>query len=170
MHEPKDKTFDLVVSIFGAMFAPCGQSARDAIGRPDRHGKVDSEWSHVGSAGFEDQRLVFPGRRNQPMTWGIESSNVLEQFAAAGVPKERIYSIAETRTISTFPAAIRARWWLPKIPWTNDDLPKRLAGRRGSATEPQELFKQSEQEPEQRCYFHPRDFLRGLPLRLINLQ
>ncbi len=44
-----DKSFDLVVSIFGAMFAPRpfevakGDGAGDPARRPDRDGQLDSE-------------------------------------------------------------------------------------------------------------------------------
>ena len=49
LHELKDHTFDLVVSIFGAMFAPKpfdvakGNGACDATRRPDRYGELDSK-------------------------------------------------------------------------------------------------------------------------------
>ena len=49
LSELEDDSFDLVVSMFGAMFAPrplgrCeGGRSRDAAGRPGRHGQLDPE-------------------------------------------------------------------------------------------------------------------------------
>jgi hypothetical protein len=41
-----------------------------------------------------------------PMTWGIET-NVMERFAAAGVPKENISFLRDTYTLN-FPGPLRS--------------------------------------------------------------
>jgi ubiquinone/menaquinone biosynthesis C-methylase UbiE len=98
LHELKNRTFDLVVSIFGAMFAPKPFDVAKEVVRVTRPGgriimgnwipndptlvaqilKISSSYSPPPPEGFIS-----------PMTWGIES-NVIERFAGAGVPKENI--------------------------------------------------------------------------------
>jgi ubiquinone/menaquinone biosynthesis C-methylase UbiE len=110
--ELKDHTFDLVVSIFGAMFAPRPFDVAKEMVRVTRPGgrivmgnwipndptlvaqilKVSSAYSPPPSEGFVS-----------PMTWGIEN-NVIERFAGAGVPKEKISFVRDTFTFN-FPTA-----------------------------------------------------------------
>src|SRR5258706_3781329 len=93
-----DRSFDLVVSIFGAMFAPKPFDVAREMVRVTRPGgriimgnwipndptlvaqilKISSAFTPPPPEGFVS-----------PMTWGIES-NVIERFGAAGVPKEKI--------------------------------------------------------------------------------
>lgn len=117
----KDASFDLVVSIFGAMFAP----------KPDR---VAKELVRVTKPGGRivmgnwipnDPTLVAqilrissaytpppPEGFVSPMLWGVEEK-VVERFGAAGIPKERIAFARETFTFeyptapSTLVAAFR---------------------------------------------------------------
>ena len=111
LHELKDHTFDLVVSIFGAMFAPkpfdvakemvrvTGPGGRIVMGNwiPNDPTlvaqilKISASYSPPPPEGFMS-----------PMTWGIES-NVIERFAAAGVPKETISFVRDTYTFN-FPS------------------------------------------------------------------
>ena len=75
-----DDKFDLVVSIFGAMFAPrpstspkrwCGSHA----GRADRDGQLDPERSDAGRADPQVLRAYSPPPPEgfvSPMTWGVE--------------------------------------------------------------------------------------------------
>jgi ubiquinone/menaquinone biosynthesis C-methylase UbiE len=94
----KDKSFDLVVSIFGAMFAPRPLDVAKEMVRVTRPGgrivmgnwipndptlvaqilKISSAYSPPPPEGFIS-----------PMTWGIES-HVIERFSGAGIPKENI--------------------------------------------------------------------------------
>src|SRR5262245_4897966 len=94
LHELKDHSFDIVVSIFGAMFAPKPFDVAREMVRVTRPGgriimgnwipgdptlvaqilKISSAYSPPPPEGFIS-----------PMTWGIES-NVIERFAAAGIP------------------------------------------------------------------------------------
>ena len=98
LHEIADHSFDLVVSIFGAMFAPKPFDVAKEMVRVARPGgriimgnwipndptlvaqilKISSAYTPPPPEGFVS-----------PMTWGIESS-VSERFAAAGVPSEKI--------------------------------------------------------------------------------
>jgi ubiquinone/menaquinone biosynthesis C-methylase UbiE len=110
LEDLRDQTFDLVVSIFGAMFAPKPFDVTKEMVRVTRRGgkivmgnwipndptlvaqilKISATYSPPPTEGFVS-----------PMTWGIEN-NVLERFAGAGVPKKISHSL-ETRTLSIFP-------------------------------------------------------------------
>ena len=93
-----DKTFDLVVTIFGAMFAPKPFDVAREMFRVTRPGGriVMGNWIP------NDPTLVAqilkissactpppPEGFVSPMTWGVEN-NVVERFAAAGVPADKI--------------------------------------------------------------------------------
>jgi ubiquinone/menaquinone biosynthesis C-methylase UbiE len=104
LQDLKDRTFDLVVSIFGAMFAPKPFDVAKEMVRVTRPGgrivmgnwipndptlvaqilKISSAYSPPPPEGFVS-----------PMTWGIES-NVIERFGAAGVAKEKISFVKGT--------------------------------------------------------------------------
>jgi ubiquinone/menaquinone biosynthesis C-methylase UbiE len=104
LHELKDDSFELVVSIFGAMFAPRPFDVAKEMVRVTRPGgqiimgnwipndptlvaqilKISASYSPPPPQGFIS-----------PMTWGIES-NVVERFAAAGIPKEKIAFVKDT--------------------------------------------------------------------------
>jgi ubiquinone/menaquinone biosynthesis C-methylase UbiE len=111
LHELKDHTFDLVVTIFGAMFAPKPFEVAREMVRVTRPGgrivmgnwipndptlvaqilKISSSYSPPPPEGFIS-----------PMTWGVES-HVIERFAATGVPKEKISFVRDTYTFN-FPS------------------------------------------------------------------
>src|SRR5213082_72887 len=100
----QDKSFELVVSIFGAMFAPKPFEVAKEMVRVTRPGgrivmgnwipndptlvaqilKISSNYTPPPPEGFVS-----------PMTWGIES-NVIERFTAAGIPKENISFVRDT--------------------------------------------------------------------------
>lgn len=100
----KDKSFDLVVSIFGAMFAPKPHDVAKEMVRVTKPGgrvvmgnwipndptlvaqilKISSAYSPPPPEGFVS-----------PMTWGVES-NVIERFGGAGVPKDKISFLKDT--------------------------------------------------------------------------
>src|SRR2546430_1286370 len=112
LSELEDDSFDLVVSIFGAMFAPRPFDVAKEVVRVTRPGgrivmgnwipndptlvaqilKISSSYSPPPPDGFVS-----------PMTWGVED-NVIERFAAAGVPKEKISFERATYTFN-FPGA-----------------------------------------------------------------
>jgi len=104
----QDKSFELVVSIFGAMFAPKPFEVAKEMVRVTRPGgrivmgnwipndptlvaqilKISSNYTPPPPEGFVS-----------PMTWGIES-NVIERFGAAGIPKENISFARDTFTFN----------------------------------------------------------------------
>jgi len=106
LHQLPDHAFDLVVSIFGAMFAPHPQQVAKEKVRVTRPGgriimgnwipndptlvaqilKISSAYTPPPPEGFVS-----------PMTWGIES-HVVERFGNAGIPKEKISFAKDTFT------------------------------------------------------------------------
>ena len=98
LQDVPDRSFDLVVSIFGAMFAPKPHDVAREMVRVTRPGgrivmgnwipgdptlvaqvlKVSAAYSPAPAAGFVS-----------PMLWGIEEE-VMERFEAAGIAKEQI--------------------------------------------------------------------------------
>jgi SAM-dependent methyltransferase len=108
LHELADQSFDLVVSIFGAMFAPKPNDVAKETVRVTRPGGriVMGNWI-PGDPTLVAQILRIssaytpapPEGFISPMTWGIES-NVIERFASAGVPEERMTFIRDTYTFN----------------------------------------------------------------------
>jgi ubiquinone/menaquinone biosynthesis C-methylase UbiE len=116
LRDLKDATFDLVVSIFGAMFAPKPFDVAKEMTRVTRPGgrivmgnwipndptlvaqilKTSSAYSPPPPEGFVS-----------PMTWGMES-NVIDRFGAAGAPKNSISLVRDTYTFrfASPPAAL----------------------------------------------------------------
>src|SRR6266496_2483790 len=112
LSELDDESFDLVVSIFGAMFAPKPLDVAKEMVRVTKPGgrivmgnwipndptlvaqilKISSSYSPPPPEGFVS-----------PMTWGVENE-VIERFTAAGVPEENISFERDTYTFS-FPGA-----------------------------------------------------------------
>src|SRR4051812_35697144 len=104
LHELKDATYDLVVSIFGAMFAPKPFDVADEMVRVTRPGGriVMGNWI-PGDPTLVAQIIKIssvytpppPEGFISPMTWGVES-NVIERFGKAGIPKENISFVKDT--------------------------------------------------------------------------
>lgn len=98
LNELADDSFDLTVSIFGAMFAPRPFDVAKEVVRVTRPGGrvVMGNWI-PGDPTLVAQILKIstayapppPEGFVSPMTWGVES-DVVERFAAAGVPEERV--------------------------------------------------------------------------------
>lgn len=104
LHELPDQSFDLTISIFGAMFAPKPFDVAKELVRVTRQGgrivmgnwipndptlvaqilRISSSYTPPPPEGFVS-----------PMTWGIES-NVIERFANAGVDAGRISFVRDT--------------------------------------------------------------------------
>jgi SAM-dependent methyltransferase len=104
----QDKTFDLVVSIFGAMFAPKPFNVAKEMVRVTRPGGVIIMGNWIPN----DPTLVAqilkisaaytpppPEGFISPMTWGIES-DVIERFAGAGIPAENVSFAHDTYTFN----------------------------------------------------------------------
>ena len=104
LHELADRSFDLVLSIFGAMFAPKPLDVAKEMARVTKPGGrvVMGNWIP------NDPTLVAqilktsaayspppPEGFVSPMTWGVES-NVIERFGAAGIPKENVSFVRDT--------------------------------------------------------------------------
>ena len=99
-----DDSFDLLVTIFGAMFAPRPFDVAKEMVRVTRPGgrivmgnwipndptlvaqilRISSAYSPPPPEGFVS-----------PMTWGVEN-NVVERFVAAGVPEEKVSFVRDT--------------------------------------------------------------------------
>jgi ubiquinone/menaquinone biosynthesis C-methylase UbiE len=103
-----DHAFDLVVTIFGAMFAPKPFEVAKEMVRVTRPGGriVMGNWI-PNDPTFVAQILKIsssytpppPEGFVSPMTWGVES-NVIERFGAAGVPPEKISFLRDTFTFN----------------------------------------------------------------------
>jgi ubiquinone/menaquinone biosynthesis C-methylase UbiE len=103
-----DQSFDLVISIFGAMFAPKPFDVAKEMVRVTRPGgrivmgnwipddptlvaqilKISSNYTPPPPEGFVS-----------PMTWGVES-HVIERFAAAGISPDKISFVRDTFTFN----------------------------------------------------------------------
>jgi len=100
----QDKSFDLVVSIFGAMFAPKPFDVAKELVRVTKPGGriVMGNWI-PGDPTLVAQILKIssayspppPEGLISPMTWGVEA-NVVERFVAAGVPQGNITCVKDT--------------------------------------------------------------------------
>ncbi len=106
LQDLQDDSFDLTVSIFGAMFAPKPYDVAKEMVRVTKPGgriimgnwipgdptlvaqilKISSAYSPPPPEGFVS-----------PMKWGVES-DVVDRFVAAGVPKENISCVRDTFT------------------------------------------------------------------------
>lgn len=102
----KDATFDLVMSIFGAMFAPRPfDVAREMVRVTKPGGRIVMGNWIPGDPTLVAQILKIssaytpppPEGFVSPMTWGSES-NVVERFSAAGVPEKNISCVKDTYT------------------------------------------------------------------------
>ena len=104
----KDESFDLVVSIFGAMFAPKPLDVAKEMVRVTRKGGriVMGNWI-PGDPTLVAQILKIssaytpppPEGFISPMLWGVEN-NVRERFENAGIAKENISFVRDTFTFS----------------------------------------------------------------------
>jgi len=101
-----DQTFDMVISVFGAMFAPKPFDVASEMVRVTRPGGriVMGNWI-PNDPTFVAQILKIssaytpppPQGFVSPMTWGIES-DVVERFTRAGIPADKISSVRDTFT------------------------------------------------------------------------
>ena len=109
LSELADGSFDIVISIFGAMFAPKPFDVAKEMVRVTRPGgrivmgnwipndptlvaqilKTSSAYSPPPPEGFVS-----------PMTWGVENQ-VVERFGAAGVPAQKISFLKDTYTFNS---------------------------------------------------------------------
>jgi ubiquinone/menaquinone biosynthesis C-methylase UbiE len=171
LRELTDRSFDLTVSIFGAMFAPKPFDVAKEMARVTRPGgrvvmgnwipndptlvaqilKISSAFSPPPPEGFIS-----------PMTWGVES-NVLERFGAAAIPKEQIAFSRDTYYFNFDgpPAQLVAEFRDYYGPTMNAF---EAAGKNGRAAELQqqldELFESQNRSPAKNRTSIPATFLR----------
>lgn len=108
LSELKDGSFDMVVTIFGAMFAPKPFDVAKEMVRVTKSGGkiVMGNWI-PGDPTLVAQILKIssaytpppPEGFISPMTWGMES-NVVDRFENAGIPKDNISFAKETYTFN----------------------------------------------------------------------
>jgi ubiquinone/menaquinone biosynthesis C-methylase UbiE len=100
-----DHSFDLTLSVFGAMFAPKPFDVAKEMVRVTRPGGriVMGNWIPNDTSSFVSQLLKIsssfmpppPEGFVSPMTWGVET-HIIERFGQAGVPKEQISTVKDT--------------------------------------------------------------------------
>jgi ubiquinone/menaquinone biosynthesis C-methylase UbiE len=100
-----DDSFDLTLSVFGAMFAPKPFDAAKEMARVTRPGGriVMCNWIPNDPTSFVSQLLKIsssftpppPEGFVSPMTWGVDT-HIIERFGEAGVPKEKISLVKDT--------------------------------------------------------------------------
>ena len=100
-----DHSFDLTLSMFGAMFAPKPFDVAKEMVRVTKPGGriVMGNWMPNDPASFVSQLLRIsssflpppPEGFVSPMTWGV-GTHILERFGQAGVPPEKISMVKDT--------------------------------------------------------------------------
>ena len=166
-----DQAFDLVVSIFGAMFAPKPLEVAKEMVRVTRPGgriimgnwipndptlvaqilKISAAYTPPPPEGFVS-----------PMAWGIES-NVIERFAGAGVPAEKIAFARDTFTFN-HPSPPEAfvdefrRYYGPTM--NAFDAAEKNGRAADLQKELEELFNRQNQSPHKDATSIPATFLR----------
>ena len=171
LHQVPDQTFDLVVSIFGAMFAPKPLEVAKEMVRVTRPGgriimgnwipndptlvaqllRISSAYTPPPPEGFVS-----------PMAWGIES-NVIERFAGAGVPTEKIAFARDTFTFNHpgTPAALVDEFRKYYGPTMNAFEAAEKNGRAADLqAELEDLFNRQNQGPHKDATSIPATFLR----------
>jgi SAM-dependent methyltransferase len=171
LRELEDDSFDLVVSIFGAMFAPKPFDVAKEVVRVTRPGgrivmgnwipndptlvaqilKISATYSPPPPEGFIS-----------PMTWGVES-DVTERFTAAGVPEENISFERDTYTFNYAgtPAELVAEFRAYYGPTMNAFAAAEADGREADLqAELEELFTAQNASPNGDATSIPATFLR----------
>src|SRR5437773_7205707 len=100
-----DHSFDLTLSVFGAMFAPKPFNVAREMVRVTRPGGriVMGNWIPNDATSFVSQLLQIsssfmlppPEGFVSPMTWGVDT-HIIERFGQAGVPREKIAMVKDT--------------------------------------------------------------------------
>jgi hypothetical protein len=100
-----DNSFDLTLSVFGAMFAPKPFDVAKEMVRVTKPGGriVMCNWIPNDPTSYVSQLLKIsssftpppPEGFISPMTWGMDT-HIIERFGQAGVPKEKISMVKGT--------------------------------------------------------------------------
>jgi len=171
LRELTARSFDLVVSIFGAMFAPKPFDVAKEMVRVTRPGGrvVMGNWI-PGDPTLVAQILRISSAYSppppegfvSPMTWGVES-NVIERFGAAGIPQQKISFVRDTYTFGFpgAPAELLAAFRNYYGPTMNAFDAAEREGRAASLQqELQALFEEQNQSPDEGTTSIPATFLR----------
>jgi len=171
MYELEDQSFDLVVSIFGAMFAPKPFDVAKEMVRVTRPGgrivmgnwipndptlvaqilKISSAYSPPPPEGFIS-----------PMTWGVDS-NVIDRFGTAGISQEKISCVRDTYTFNypSAPSDLVAAFRTYYGPTMNAFEAAAKNGREADLQQELEaLFQQQNKSPDKDATSIPATFLR----------
>ena len=105
LHDVRDNSFDLTLTVFGAMFAPKPYDVAKEMVRVTRPGGriVMGNWIPNDPTSFVSQMLKIsaaftpPPQEGfvSPMMWGVES-HIVERFGQAGMPMEKITLVTDT--------------------------------------------------------------------------
>jgi len=105
-----DDSFDVTLSVFGAMFAPKPFDVASEMVRVTKPGGriVMGNWIPNDPTSFVSQLLKIsasfmpppPEGFVSPMTWGVEA-HIVERFGQAGVPRERISMERDTYSFTS---------------------------------------------------------------------
>src|SRR5437667_2294492 len=105
-----DHSFDLTLSVFGAMFAPRPFDVAKEMVRVTKPGGriVMGNWIPNDATSFVSQLLKIsssytpppPEGFISPMTWGVDT-HIIERFGQAGVPKENITMVKDTFSLTS---------------------------------------------------------------------
>ena len=171
LHQLGDNSFDLVVSMFGAMFAPRPFDVAKEMVRVTRSGGriVMGNWI-PGDPTLVAQILKISAAYSppppegfiSPMTWGIENE-VIKRFAGAGIPQERMSFVRETYTFnfSGAPSELVDAFRMYYGPTMNAF---EAAGKNGQAVDLQKqlevLFRSQNKSPGKDATSIPATFLR----------
>lgn len=105
LHEVSDNSFDITLSMFGAMFAPKPFDVAQEMVRVTKPGGriVMGNWIPNDTTSFVSQLLKIsssftpapPEGFVSPMTWGVDT-HIIERFGEAGVPTDKISMVKDT--------------------------------------------------------------------------
>jgi SAM-dependent methyltransferase len=171
LRELADDSFDLVVSIFGAMFAPRPFDVAKEMMRVTRPGGrvVMGNWIPNDPTVVAQILKISsayspppPEGTISPMLWGVEE-NVIERFGAAGVPQDRISCVRDTYTFnfSRSPAELVDAFRIYYGPTMNAFEAAEKNGRAADLQKELEaLFQQQNKSPSAETTLIPATFLR----------
>jgi SAM-dependent methyltransferase len=171
LNQLTDRSFDLVVTVFGAMFAPRPLDVARETVRVTRPGgrivmgnwipndptlvaqilKISSAYTPPPPEGFVS-----------PMLWGVES-HVVERFGSQGVPPDKISFVRETFTFhfAGAPSAFVDEFRRYYGPTMNAFEAAEKNGRTAALqTELEELFQRQNQSPRPEATSIPATFMR----------
>ena len=161
-----DHSFDLTLSIFGAMFAPKPFDVAKEMVRVTKPGGriVMGNWIPNDPTSFVSQLLKIsssfmpppPEGFVSPMTWGVDT-HIIERFGQAGVPKEKISMVKDTYSfIFARQKPGRFHRIIGTILWANDERLRGGSKERKSGGTPQPALGTGESTEQEhgRQYFH----------------